>query len=383
MSRAGERIVEAIKEGLRRIWEKESEEHEWRPGRYYPSHIGYCLRRQFYTYLEGEEPTPEQLAILATGRGVHRIVVDSLRESGRVKIERVEERVSMRITDEAELAGRVDILVAEVDGGRVIVEVKSTSKIPSSPHPHHLMQIQVYLRATGLERGVLVYWDKRRGAIKAFNVDRDDDVFKRVVDRVVKLHDNIKRGEPPPKEAFLEGRFWECDSCAHRFKCKPFLVGGIPEGGDVVVSEIDGVLVDDTARAREALAAVGAPGGSVEDLEEGARNAYYKAYYSPELLRLDRRGPMLEYVWSRRARGLYLVIVTSRPESIRLETEEELRSLGVSWDYMFMRPESESPVAWKLNMLRRLDEVYRIVEVVDVDRRARRAASSLGLNIVS
>ena len=382
MSGVEERIIGAIKKGLKRIWEKESEDHEWSPGRYYPSQIGYCLRRQFYSYLEGEEPTSEQLAIFATGRSIHEIVAESLRESGVIRVESVEKTVSVDINNEVTLSGRVDILLAEVDGRKIIVEVKSTSKVPSSPYEHHLMQIQVYLRALSLNEGVILYWDKRRGRLKAFSVTRDDDIFKRVAERALVLHESIKRGRPPPKEAFMEGRYWECDSCYHRFKCKPFLINGIPEGEEIIVSEIDGVMVDDTARMREALARIGSPDADPDDMDPDMREQFYEVYYSPELLRFDRRGPMLEYVWSRRLKGLYLVIVTSRPEGIRRETEDELRRLGVTWDYMFMRPKNESRLNWKLNMLRRLDEVYRIVEVVDIEKGAKRAAGILGLDVV-
>src|SRR5579884_2392128 len=43
-------VKEALKDGLMKIWREESEEHTRKIGEYYPSGIGYCLRKQYYEY---------------------------------------------------------------------------------------------------------------------------------------------------------------------------------------------------------------------------------------------------------------------------------------------------------------------------------------------
>ncbi len=377
-----DKVEDAVRKGLRRLWEEESALHEWRPGVYYPSYIGYCLRKQYYIYTLGERPTSEKLAVFATGRGVHGAVEEALRASGIVEVEDVEKKVEVKLTDNISLSGRVDLLLAEVEGERVIVEVKSTSRLPDSPLEHHVMQLQVYLNAEDMGRGVLLYWDKRRGAIKAFNVERSGDALRRIAERAVMLHEYIRRGSPPPKEAILEGRLWECDLCEYRSICKPFLLPGIHEGERMVISEVDKVLVDDSEREREALALAGVPGARIEELPPDVKRRFYEYYYSADLLSRDTKGPFIEYVWKRRAEGVKLVIISGRPEELRERTEDELRKLGLTWDYAVFRPEGEREVWWKTNMYRRLVEHYQIEEVLDRDRAVQRTARRLGAKTI-
>ena len=382
MTGIADRVEDAVREGLRRLWEEERALHEWSPGSYYPSYVGYCLRKQYYIYELGERPTSEKLAIFATGRGVHKAVEEALRASGIVDVEDVEKEVEVKLTDDISLSGRVDLLLAEVEGERVIVEVKSTSRLPESPLEHHMMQIQVYLKAEHMDRGILLYWDKRRGEIRAFKVERSEDLLRRIAERVVVLHEYIRRGSPPPKEAVLEGRLWECDLCEYRDRCKPFLLPGIPEGERILISEVDKVLVDDSGREREALALAGVPGVEVEELSPEVRRRFYGYYYSADLLGHDVRGPFVEYVWRRRAEGVKLVVVSGRPEGLREETIEELRRLGLTWDHIMLRPKGEREVGWKINTYRRLAEHYSIEEVLDRNRAAQRAARRLGAKTI-
>ncbi|MGC9190204.1 MAG: CRISPR-associated protein Cas4, partial [Conexivisphaera sp.] len=178
-------IGEAVRRGLRELWREESAAHERRPGVYYPSYLGYCLRKQYYIYSIGEEPTSEKLAVFATGKGVHEAVAEALGAAGDIKVEEVEKEVALDLGNGVSLSGRVDIILAEVGGRRVIVEVKSASRIPEAPQEHHLLQLQIYLNALNVEDGVLLYWDKRRGRLATFDVRRDPKYLGRAAERAL------------------------------------------------------------------------------------------------------------------------------------------------------------------------------------------------------
>ncbi|MGC9116453.1 MAG: PD-(D/E)XK nuclease family protein, partial [Conexivisphaera sp.] len=298
--------------------------------------------------------------------------------SGDVRVEEVERDVELDLGGGISLSGRVDIILAEVGGRRAIVEVKSASRLPEAPQEHHLMQLQIYLNALGVEHGVLLYWDKRRGRLAAFDVGRDESYLRKAAERALLLNEYLRRGIPPPREAVMEGRLWECDLCEYRRLCKPFLLEGMPEGEPVMVSEVDGVLVDDSRRLREALARAGAsPDASPWRLSPELRARFLAAYYDQGSLAMDSRGPFADYAWRSRASGTRLVIVSRRPERLRRATEDELRALGLIWDHMLLSPSGEDG-DWKSRALARLAENYRVVEVLDRERAVLRVARRIG-----
>ena len=369
-------VAAAVREGLRKLWEEEREAHPQRSGVFYPSYIAHCLRKQYYTYTLGEEPTPETLAVFATGRGVHDAVAEALGAAASVRVASTEQEVTLNL-DGVALSGRADVVLAEVGGRRVVVEVKSASRLPDSPYPHHVFQLQIYLSALGVEDGVLLYWDKRTGRLAAFDVRRDPSYVGRAAERVRALMQHLASGAPPPREALLTGGLWECAHCPYRRECRPGLLPGIPEGSAVAVAEVDGALVDDSERRRAALAAAGVPGDAPPwRLTGEARERFLEAYYAEEALRLDGPGPLLARAL-RRPGGVRLVVVTSRPERLRAATEAELRGLGVAPDAFVMAPPGAED-DWRQRMLELLAEEYGIALVLDPDPWVRRAAERLG-----
>jgi len=372
------KVEDAVREGLRKLWRDESAAHERRDGVYYPSYLGYCLRKQYYIYSMGEEPTSDKLAVFATGKGVHEAVAEALRASGTVVVEEVEKDVKVDLGNGISLSGRVDLILAEVEGRNVVVEVKSASRLPDSPQEHHLLQLQIYLNALNVDDGVLLYWDKRRGRLASFDVRRDGEYMRRAAERALLLHEYLGRGMPPPREAVMEGRLWECDMCEYRRLCRPFLLEGLPEGERVMISEVDGVLVDDSRRVEDALVNAGVPPGSYPwRLRPELRSRFLDKYYDPRSLALDARGPFLDYVWRSRAGGVRLILVSRRPERLRRATEEELRSMGLIWDYMLLSPDGADG-DWKGRVLARLSENYRVEEVLDREGSVLRIARRMG-----
>ena len=84
-------LEETLKKGLASLHEKEMNEHKTEKGVYYPSALGSCIRKQYYTYTLGERVFPEDLVIFATGKSVHEIIAKAFGEVA--KVEKAEENV--------------------------------------------------------------------------------------------------------------------------------------------------------------------------------------------------------------------------------------------------------------------------------------------------
>ena len=214
-----EKLESLLKEGLGSLWRKEKAEHQRESGVYYPSYVGSCLKKQFYIYTLGEAVSPEELVIFMTGKGVHEVVVKALGE--RAKVEAVEAKITIEITEKVKLSGRIDVIVADVDGKRYLIEVKSASKTPDKPYETHELQLHAYMHALGFNEGYILYWNKRSGDVRVFKVAKKEEMIKKLFERVVMLDYFISMNSPPPPEAYLEGRKWECRKCPYLKVCNP------------------------------------------------------------------------------------------------------------------------------------------------------------------
>ncbi|MDG6928561.1 MAG: PD-(D/E)XK nuclease family protein [Nitrososphaerota archaeon] len=330
-------LKEAVRDGLLAAWREDNRVHRRRIGQYYPSGLGSCLRRQYYEYVDPRPPEPETLAVFATGKGIHEAVADALSNSSSVKVERVELPVKLKISEEASLSGRVDILLAEIAGKKAIVEVKSTSTLPSEPHLGHVMQLQTYLHALDLDLGLILYWDKKTGELECFRSLRDVSWLQEVGERVVILHEHLKAGRPPRKEAYEEGRYWQCDLCPYKTTCDPYSLPGVPAGSRLAVF------------------------GTVAEQQEGVPPGEVR----PEPGALARKAGQAKL------EGDVVVVLSDlqAPQSDRVMSA--LNGANVQFDVFFPKPRAvRSAVYWKAELVRRLSEKHKVRSFADPVARA-------------
>jgi len=205
------KLEELLKQGLVSLHEKEKTNHKSEKGVYYPSALGSCLRKQYYTYTLGERVSPEDLVIFTTGKSVHETIAKAFGEVA--TIEKEEENISLEVSPAIKLKGRIDLLIADYEGKKYLIEAKSTSKTPDMPFEEHVVQLQVYMHALNYEEGFILYWNKVTGEIKVFKVTKSEDALKTIFERVKKLDYFVTKNIPPEPEAILKGRFWECEKC--------------------------------------------------------------------------------------------------------------------------------------------------------------------------
>jgi len=205
------KLEDLLKKGLVSLHEKEKNGHKTEKGMYYPSALGSCLRKQYYTYTLGERVSSEELVIFATGKGVHETIAKAFGEVAR--IEKIEESVTLEISPVIKLKGRIDLLIADYDGKKYLIEAKSTSKTPDTPFDEHVFQLQVYMKALDYNEGYILYWNKISGEIKVFKVTKNEETLQKIYERVKTLDYYVSHNIPPEPEAILKGIFWECEKC--------------------------------------------------------------------------------------------------------------------------------------------------------------------------
>ncbi|NOZ81915.1 MAG: Dna2/Cas4 domain-containing protein [Candidatus Micrarchaeota archaeon] len=193
-------------------------------GRYYPSEIGQCLRKVFYTYKYPKELSPESIKFFELGNILHDFVVKVLRSEKNPEIELLKHEFPLRISvDDFVIAGRVDDLLLIRESGRsILVEVKSCRDASAikEPKQHHKMQLQFYMHATGIRNGILLYIGKNDLSTKAFEIEFDEDMCREIIERFRILHQCLKNGKLPIAEAKqFPDMSWMCSYCEYKEKC--------------------------------------------------------------------------------------------------------------------------------------------------------------------
>lgn len=193
-------------------------------GRYYPSQIGSCLRKIWYSYKFPLDTSPELVKIFELGNILHDFVVKVLKSEKNPEVELVSTELPFRQEIEDFLvSGRIDnIIIIKASGKSILVEVKSTGNVDfvEDAAPHNVVQLQLYMHATGIHNGILLYVDKRNLKSKVFPIPYSEEEAVKIINRFKALHKFLKADVPPDPEA-RESRntIWMCKYCEYRDRC--------------------------------------------------------------------------------------------------------------------------------------------------------------------
>ncbi|MEM0267746.1 MAG: HAD family acid phosphatase [Candidatus Korarchaeum sp.] len=132
------------------------------------------------------------------------------------------------------------------------------------------------------------------------------------------------------------------------------------------VFDIDNTLFDARARYRVAVSFFNV--SSHKELPFNEQREFWRKFLDPELFCLDTPiGRSLEMVLDAKRRGLRVVLITGRYESLRRDTELQLLQAGVPYDQLLMRPDGnfQRDRELKITILRKLN--CEVVEYHDDD----------------
>ncbi len=193
-------------------------------GKYYPSEIGMCLRKIWYSYKFPQEVEPTMLKIFEMGNMIHDFVVEVLKSEKNPHVELLKSEFPFKVkVDDFVISGRIDdLILLKTNGTKLLVEVKSTGDVGyiNEPSPHNVAQLQLYLHFLKIENGILLYVDKRNLQSRVFNIKYDEKIANKTIDRFKKLHKHLVSNTlPDPEGRIFPEMNWMCRFCEYRDKC--------------------------------------------------------------------------------------------------------------------------------------------------------------------
>jgi len=193
-------------------------------GRYYPSEVGSCLRKLWYSYKYPQEVDSDLLKIFEAGNIIHGFVVEVLKSEKNKDVELLKSEIPFKVeAEDFVISGRVDDLVlVKASGKNVLVEVKSTKDVSfvKKPQTNHEMQLMFYMEATGVHNGIVLYIDKNNLKSRVFEVEFDPQKGAEIFDRFSFLHEHLKENSLPEHEARqVNDMNWMCKFCEYIDKC--------------------------------------------------------------------------------------------------------------------------------------------------------------------
>ncbi len=194
-------------------------------GRYYPSEIGSCMRKVWYSYKYPLEVKPDLAKIFEVGNIMHDFVVEVLKSDKNKEVELLKSEFPLKIKGQDFLvSGRVDDLILVKESGKSwVVEVKSTKSVDfvKEADKKHLMQLQLYMHATGIHNGMVLYIDKTNLKSKVFSEKYSEEKAREIMERFGQLHQLLSQNLLPVAEARKKEEMgWMCRYCEYCEKCE-------------------------------------------------------------------------------------------------------------------------------------------------------------------
>ena len=193
-------------------------------GRYYPSEIGGCLRKIWFSYKYPKESEESLLKIFFIGELIHNFVADVLKSDKNPIVELIgeEEPFKLKMKDYI-ISGRVDdIVLLKSENKKILIEVKSIGNLSglNNAKTQHKMQLQLYMFATKIREGLVLYVDKKNLKSKVFNIKYDESEALNILERFSMLHNYLIEDIIPEPEAKINPEMsWMCRYCPYREEC--------------------------------------------------------------------------------------------------------------------------------------------------------------------
>lgn len=191
-------------------------------GRYYPSEIGSCIRKTWFSYKQPKKAKAELIRIFESGNMLHEFIADVIESEKNPEVELLRKEMPIRLEEkEFIISGRADNLVLiKIKSEQVLVEVKSTKFLPEKFNEQHEMQLQLYMHAINVHKGMILYIQKDNLQTKEFDVKLDMNKVNKILEKFKKLHEALKENKMPEAEAkFNQDIAWMCRYCDWKEEC--------------------------------------------------------------------------------------------------------------------------------------------------------------------
>jgi CRISPR/Cas system-associated exonuclease Cas4 (RecB family) len=195
-------------------------------GRYYPSEIGTCMRKVYYSYTIPRPIKIDLQKIFEVGNIMHDFIAEVLRSEKNPEVKLLDSELPFKLDmKDFVISGRIDdLLLITASDKKLLVEVKSTSNVEmvDEPRDENVMQLQLYMHVMKIHDGVLLYVDKRNLLTRSFTIAYDEDQAAEALNRFLLLHRALnERALPEPEgRTTRKGSIgWMCKGCEWREEC--------------------------------------------------------------------------------------------------------------------------------------------------------------------
>ncbi|MGI0090190.1 MAG: hypothetical protein ACREBS_00630, partial [Nitrososphaerales archaeon] len=209
--------------------------------------------------------------------------------------------------------------------------------------------------------------------VKAFTITKDEAMHVVLRERVFELHDALKNGTLPHKEAVANRDYLQCERCAYLDKCNPYLIDSIPRGSSISLFDLDGTVIDAGQRKRIILQELGLSASvRPSDIhDDETKKKYWELFESPKYLEFDvlieqARERIIEQTKLGR---VPVGISSARRDKLLEATRARLASLGVPILHLILREPGnyDTDGKFKARWAIRLASNYDVAEFFDRD----------------
>ncbi len=192
-------------------------------GRYYPSEIGSCLRKIWYSYKKPKPTDTELIRIFEAGNMLHTFITEVIKSEKNPEVKLLQSEMPVKFQEkDFIISGRVDnLILVEIENKKVLVEIKSCKYLPTDFKKEHAMQLQLYMHFTGIYNGILLYIQKDNLQTTCFDIIYNPEEVREILKRFHSLHLFLVNDKIPEAEAKLDpDKVWMCEKCPWKDECE-------------------------------------------------------------------------------------------------------------------------------------------------------------------
>lgn len=218
---------EFFNKAMEEFLKREMQEHKI--GTYYPSELYNCIRKLFLMYKLPREIPIETLRVFESGLMCHAFVRNVLFKSflGKEEIQEFVYEEPLVFEDgDIKIVGKFDdLLHFKLGDKNILLEVKSVRDLrffKEEVKKHHEMQFQFYINMIKVPvEALIMYIDRGNLKFKVFKVEKNEKIFKELIERARKLHYYLTRNEVPLPEGKIDKeKKWMCNYCNYKDVCR-------------------------------------------------------------------------------------------------------------------------------------------------------------------
>ena len=182
---------------------RKREEHKIEPNVFYPSSCGQCIRKMYFERMTPKVFPPQMYKYFVIGNLTHEWLQKNIYSDG-------QNEVPIKWTEgDIIFSGRVDCRYPDR-----VLEFKSIGKLDyvrKKPKDEHVEQLNMYLHAMKIERGVVIYITKNELEVVEHEILYNPKLYKKTVAKFKRLYWYTSKGVEP--KITKCGSPWSCEYC--------------------------------------------------------------------------------------------------------------------------------------------------------------------------